>query len=70
MASYCEADATYVLDEGDYIVRIGNSSRDTKIASAHIKFFTPDSPFFIFYLNIPVRNMGGLAVAHIMTVNF
>ena len=32
MASYCEADATYVLEEGDYIVRVGNSSRDTKAA--------------------------------------
>jgi len=32
MASYCEADATYVLEEGEYIVRIGNSSRETKAA--------------------------------------
>jgi len=33
MASYCEADATYVLEEGNYKVRVGNSSRDTKVAA-------------------------------------
>ena len=33
MASYFEADATYVLEEGNYIVRVGNSSRNTKIAA-------------------------------------
>jgi beta-glucosidase-like glycosyl hydrolase len=29
MASYCEKDACYRLDEGDYRIRIGNSSRHT-----------------------------------------
>ena len=33
MASYCESDATYVLEEGNYIVRVGNSSRNTEIAA-------------------------------------
>jgi len=32
MTSYCEADATFILEEGNYIVRIGNSSRNTEIA--------------------------------------
>ena len=32
MASYCETDATYILEEGNYIVRVGNSSRNTKVS--------------------------------------
>ncbi len=32
MASYCEQCAAYVMEKGNYIVRVGNSSRDTKIA--------------------------------------
>ena len=32
MASYHEKDATYVLEAGDYIVRVGNSSRNTDVA--------------------------------------
>lgn len=32
-ASYCESKAAWVLDEGAYIVRIGNSSRDTTVAA-------------------------------------
>ena len=31
MASYREADAAYVLEAGDYILRLGNSSRNTMI---------------------------------------
>lgn len=33
MAYYNEADSAYVLDPGDYIVRVGNSSRNTHVAS-------------------------------------
>ena len=33
-ASYCEDCASWYLDAGNYIVRIGNSSRDTKAAAA------------------------------------
>ncbi len=33
MASYVEADAAYELFEGDYIVRVGNSSRNTEVAA-------------------------------------
>lgn len=33
MASYYEADATTVLEAGNYIVRVGNSSRNTEIAA-------------------------------------
>lgn len=33
MTSYCETDATDVLEEGNYIVRVGNSSRNTKVAA-------------------------------------
>ncbi len=32
MASYCEKCAKYVLEEGKYYVRVGNSSRNTNIA--------------------------------------
>lgn len=32
LASYREADAAYVLEAGDYIIRLGNSSRNTKPA--------------------------------------
>ena len=30
IVSYCEADAAWILDEGDYIIRAGQSSRDTQ----------------------------------------
>lgn len=33
MASYREEDASYVLEEGDYIIRVGNSSRNTEPAA-------------------------------------
>ena len=33
LASYREADASYVLEAGDYILRIGNSSRNTTVAA-------------------------------------
>ena len=32
MASYCEKCAKYVLEPGKYVVRVGNSSRNTKVA--------------------------------------
>ena len=32
-ASYREADAAYVLEQGDYILRLGNSSRNTVVAA-------------------------------------
>lgn len=32
-ASYCESKAAWVLDEGAYMVRVGNSSRDTTVAA-------------------------------------
>jgi beta-glucosidase len=31
LASYREADACYVLEAGEYILRVGNSSRNTMI---------------------------------------
>ena len=34
MASYCEKCASYVLEKGKYYVRLGNSSRNTKIICA------------------------------------
>jgi len=34
LASYREADASYVLEAGDYILRLGNSSRNTKPVAA------------------------------------
>lgn len=33
IASYCEDCAAWVLEEGDYILRAGTSSRDTKVAA-------------------------------------
>lgn len=33
MAYYNEKDSAYVLDPGDYIIRVGNSSRNTKVAA-------------------------------------
>ncbi|MDO5424244.1 MAG: glycoside hydrolase family 3 C-terminal domain-containing protein [Eubacteriales bacterium] len=33
MASYCEKCASWVLEKGDYIVRVGNSSKDTVAAA-------------------------------------
>ena len=33
LASYREADASYVLEKGDYILRLGNSSRNTAVAA-------------------------------------
>lgn len=33
MASYCEACAAWVLEAGSYIVRVGNSSKDTIVAA-------------------------------------
>ena len=33
LASYREADASYVLEAGDYILRLGNSSRNTAVAA-------------------------------------
>lgn len=33
MASYSEKNAAYVLQKGDYIIRVGNSSRNTSIAA-------------------------------------
>ena len=32
MSSYDEAKATYVMEDGDYIVRVGDSSRNTEVA--------------------------------------
>ena len=32
-SSYCEAAAAWVLDAGKYVIRIGNSSRDTTVAA-------------------------------------
>lgn len=32
-ASYCEEHSRWILDEGNYIVRVGNSSRNTSIAA-------------------------------------
>ncbi len=32
MASYCEACAAWVLEAGEYVIRVGNSSRNTQIA--------------------------------------
>lgn len=34
MASYCEKHAAWVLEEGKYYIRVGSSSRNTKIAAA------------------------------------
>ena len=31
LASYREADSSYVLEAGDYLLRLGNSSRDTRV---------------------------------------
>ena len=33
MASYSEADAAWIMDNGDYIIRVGDSSRNTKVAA-------------------------------------
>lgn len=33
MASYSEKNAAYVLQKGDYIIRVGNSSRNTSVAA-------------------------------------
>lgn len=33
MASYCEECASWVVEAGEYIIRVGSSSRDTKIAA-------------------------------------
>nr|MCR4743864.1 fibronectin type III-like domain-contianing protein [Lachnospiraceae bacterium] len=33
MAYYSESDAAYILDEGDYLVRVGDSSRNTEVAA-------------------------------------
>ncbi len=33
MASYCEACASWVLEAGDYVIRVGNSSRNTRAAA-------------------------------------
>lgn len=32
MSSYSEAEASYIMEDGDYVVRVGNSSRNTKVA--------------------------------------
>ncbi len=32
MSSYSEAKAAYIMEDGDYLVRVGNSSRNTKVA--------------------------------------
>lgn len=32
MSSYSEAKAAYILEDGDYIIRVGNSSRNTQVA--------------------------------------
>lgn len=34
MASYCEECAAWILDEGTYYIRVGNSSRNTAVAAA------------------------------------
>ena len=34
MASYCEKCAAWMLEEGTYYIRVGNSSRNTKVAAA------------------------------------
>ena len=33
MASYSEADAAWVLEKGDYVIRVGNSVMDTEVAA-------------------------------------
>lgn len=33
MSSYSEADAAYIMEKGNYIVRLGNSSRNTHVAA-------------------------------------
>ena len=33
MSSYDDASAAYVMDAGDYVVRVGDSSRDTHVAA-------------------------------------
>ena len=33
MSSYDEAKAAYVMEDGDYVIRVGNSSRNTKVAA-------------------------------------
>ena len=33
MSSYCEDEASYIMDAGDYIIRVGNSSRNTVAAA-------------------------------------
>lgn len=33
MSSYSEVDAAYIMEKGDYIVRMGNSSRNTRVAA-------------------------------------
>ncbi|MCM8712051.1 glycoside hydrolase family 3 C-terminal domain-containing protein [Clostridium sp. SYSU_GA19001] len=33
MASYSEAEASFILEAGDYLIRVGNSSRNTKVAA-------------------------------------
>ncbi|MGE5614989.1 MAG: glycoside hydrolase family 3 protein [Bacillota bacterium] len=33
MASYCEEKAAFILEAGDYILRVGNSSRNTHVAA-------------------------------------
>ena len=32
MASYSEKEAAWILEKGDYIIRVGNSSASTKVA--------------------------------------
>lgn len=32
MSSYSEAEASYIMEDGDYVIRVGNSSRNTEVA--------------------------------------
>ena len=32
MSSYSEAKASYIMEDGDYVIRVGNSSRNTQVA--------------------------------------
>jgi beta-glucosidase len=48
MASYEEATASYIIEEGDYYIRLGNSSRNTKIIG---KISVPQTMVTAYYKN-------------------
>ena len=64
LASYRESDGCYVLEQGDYLLRLGNSSRNTQVAavlelpeevivSRHTHVCVPEAP--IEELTAPIR---------------